>query len=204
MKIRSNLLILMAIIIFGLLYGQNIQTSPHNLSVSGAGDVKALTETQVCIFCHTPHNSSSRQPLWNKKDPTGSYTLYYSSTQQSTSLSPDGGSLLCLSCHDGTIALGEVLSRTEVISFERGITVLPPGGTNLTEFLADDHPISIVYDAALAAADVELVDPSLLTGLVQLREGKVQCTSCHNPHDNILGNFLVESNQNSQLCDYCH
>ena len=204
MIILIRLFVLIIISTFWLLIGQNIQSSPHNLSVSGTGTVKATSEAEICIFCHTPHNSSSRTPLWNKKDPTLDYTLYFSSTQQSTSQTPDGGSLLCLSCHDGTIALGEVLSRTEIIAFTGGITVMPSGRTDLTKFLADDHPISIVYDAALAAADIELVDPSTLIGPVKLKDGKVQCTSCHNPHDNLIGDFLVESSQYSQLCLHCH
>ena len=190
--------------IFGCLSSQGIQSSLHNLSVSGTGSVKASSESEICIFCHTPHNSSTRTPLWNKNDPALTYTLYSSTTQQSTSQTPDGGSLLCLSCHDGTIALGDVLSRTEIIAFTGGITVMPSGRTDLTKFLADDHPISILYDAALASADPELADPSTLTGPVQLKDSKVQCTSCHDPHDDLIGNFLVESNQYSQLCEHCH
>ncbi len=38
----------------------------HNLSVGGPGPVKSQTITEVCIFCHTPHNASPAVPLWNQ------------------------------------------------------------------------------------------------------------------------------------------
>ena len=41
----------------------DIATTKHNLSVSGPGDVKASVETQICIFCHTPHGASPAAPL---------------------------------------------------------------------------------------------------------------------------------------------
>jgi DNA-binding MarR family transcriptional regulator len=40
----------------------------HNLSVSGPGPIKSTNEQQVCIFCHTPHNASPIQPLWNRPE----------------------------------------------------------------------------------------------------------------------------------------
>ena len=36
----------------------------HNLSITGPGEIKALTEDRICVFCHTPHNAAPRTPLW--------------------------------------------------------------------------------------------------------------------------------------------
>ncbi|HVT83233.1 MAG TPA: hypothetical protein VHM90_21520, partial [Phycisphaerae bacterium] len=47
----------------------SIVNSPHNLSASGPGTVKAAGESQVCIFCHTPHNATPVKPLWNRAVP---------------------------------------------------------------------------------------------------------------------------------------
>ncbi len=185
-------------------YGQSVVTSVHNLSVSGPGGIKASAETEVCIFCHTPHNSSPQKPLWNRQSPGLNYTLYNSSTIQSAPGQPDGSSILCLSCHDGTIALGSVLSRTEQIEMTGGISVMPDGHSNLTTDLSDDHPVSFIYNVSLSSGDGELVDPTGLTGPVKLQGEKMQCTSCHNPHDNSLPYFLVASRQYSDLCLYCH
>lgn len=186
------------------LYSQSVVNSVHNLSAGGPGSIKASSESEICIFCHTPHRSSPQSPLWNRNDPGSFYLLYSSSTIEAAPGQPDGSSLLCLSCHDGTIALGSVLSRTTEISFASGVTVMPPGGSNLTTDLADDHPVSFVFNSALAATDGQLKDPASITHPVTLEEGKVQCTSCHNAHNDTWGSFLVVSNQFSELCFKCH
>ena len=183
---------------------QSIATTVHNLSVSFPGTIKATSESQICIFCHTPHTSSPAKPLWNRNNSGATYTLYNSSTTQATIGQPDGSSMLCLSCHDGTIALGNVLSRTVPISFAGGITTMPAGLSNLTTNLSNDHPVSFLYNSALASSDGQLLDPATLTGPVKLENNKLQCTSCHNPHQNINTDFLVASNQTSTLCYYCH
>src|SRR5262245_61255919 len=85
--------------------------SKHDLSSQGPGPVRALGESQVCIFCHTPHNASPAAPLWNRANPESHYRIYSSSTTQARVDQPGGPSKLCLSCHDGTIALGMVISR---------------------------------------------------------------------------------------------
>lgn len=182
-----------------------LATTKHNLSVSGPGTVRATSETQTCVFCHAPHNASPNAPLWNRRNPGSSYTPYSSSTALANAGQPTGSSLTCLSCHDGTIALGEVLSRAKAIDMAGGAT-MPIGNSNLGTDLSDDHPVSIAYTSLLAAAhDGELADPSTLTGKVKLdASGQLQCTSCHDPHDDSNGKFLVMSNQSSALCQACH
>jgi predicted CXXCH cytochrome family protein len=182
---------------------QSIVTTKHNLSVSGPGTVKATGETEICIFCHTPHNSRPISPLWNRNDPGGVYTLYSSSTLQASKGQPDGPSILCLSCHDGTIALGSVLSRPGTINMSTG-SFMPAGVSNLTQNLSNDHPVSFVYSTTLAATDGQLKPPSAITSPVSLTNGKMQCTSCHDPHKNLYSDFLVTTPQNSNLCNSCH
>jgi len=182
---------------------QSIVNTKHNLSVSGPGTVKAVSETEICLFCHTPHNSRPVAPLWNRNDPGATYTLYTSSMLQALPGQPDGTSILCLSCHDGTVALGSVLSRPTTIGMTTG-TFMPAGVSNLTTNLRNDHPVSFTYDAALATADGQLKPPAGITPPVSLSNGKMQCTSCHDPHKNIYSDFLVATSQNSNLCNSCH
>jgi predicted CXXCH cytochrome family protein len=179
-----------------------VSGTKHNLSTSSPGTRKASTETEICIFCHAPHNTSPAAQLWNRRLPTATYTPYTSSTLKSTPGQPNGASLLCLSCHDGTIALGDVLSRTTPITMAGGLmSGNPLLGTNL----ADDHPVSFVYNAALRTARGELADPATLTGAVRLdSSSRLQCTSCHDPHDDTNGKFLVMANTASALCTACH
>ncbi|MDP1901518.1 MAG: cytochrome c3 family protein [Rubrivivax sp.] len=181
-----------------------IATTKHNLSVSGPGTRKAAGESEICVFCHAPHNASPSGQLWNRRLPTSSYTPYTSSTLKGSPGQPNGASLLCLSCHDGTIALGEVLSRAATIPMLGGTL---SGDTLLGTSLSDDHPVSFRFDAALRAARGELVDPSTLVKPSKVRldaNGQLQCTACHDAHDNTNSKFLVVSNAASALCQTCH
>lgn len=183
----------------------SIVSSKHNLSVGGPGAVKAVTESEVCIFCHTPHNGSREAPLWNRSSSGQTYVPYASTTAKAHPGQPTGDSKLCLSCHDGTVALGMVLSRPGGIQLQGGVTGLPPGAARLGTDLADDHPISFTYDNVLAAANGQLRSPSSLTGPVRLDgNAQLQCTTCHNAHDDRFGKFLVMDNTASALCVTCH
>ncbi len=196
-----SILILSFLIGFPIfLNAQSIITTKHNLSISGTGTIKATSESEICIFCHTPHNSSPRAPLWNKNISGTTYTLYNSSTLDAVPGQPDGSSILCLSCHDGTIALGEVVSRTTPID----MTGIMPSKSNLTTDLSNDHPISFTYDAALAASDGQLKTPPLNSLAILDHNSKLQCTSCHDPHKETNPKFLRASNEFSDLCFLCH
>ncbi len=184
---------------------QSVIDSPHNLSASGPGNVRAASEDQVCIFCHTPHNASPIKPLWNRSLPTSSYTPYTSRSLDARPGQPTGTSKLCLSCHDGTIALGSVISRDQVIQMVGGVTTMPPGASNIGTDLTDDHPISFTYDTSLWQLDRKLRDPHSLPSSLKLDPNlELQCTTCHDAHNNVYGDFLVMSNLNSELCTSCH
>jgi predicted CXXCH cytochrome family protein len=183
----------------------SVVNSPHNLSASGPSAVRAATEDQVCIFCHAPHNSSPVQPLWNRVMPTEAYTIYTSRALEAQPGQPTGNSKMCLSCHDGTIALGAVVSRTMPIVMSGGVTTIPEGHARIGTDLSDDHPISFRYDTSLAIKNPKLKDPALLPPQTRLdSNAELQCTSCHDAHNNSLGNFLVMRNDTSQLCTSCH
>lgn len=184
-----------------------VSATKHNLSVSGPGTLKATTESQICLFCHAPHNASPAGQLWNRGVSAATYTPYTSSTRKSVAGQPNGASLLCLSCHDGTIALGQLINPATAISMAGGATTIPAGKTNLGINLSDDHPVSFVYDAALRAARGELADPTTLVrpSKVRLDAGnRLQCTACHDPHDSTNPKFLVVPNTASALCQTCH
>jgi predicted CXXCH cytochrome family protein len=183
----------------------SVVNSPHNLSASGPGRIRATAEQQICIFCHTPHRASAIQPLWNRNMPVNAYRVYSSNTLSAVPGQPTGSSKLCLSCHDGTIALGSVLSRGQTIGMAGGITTLPPGKSNLGTDLSDDHPISFRYDSSLVSKDPKLVEPAAIPKTLRLDgQANLQCSTCHDAHDNSRGNFLVLDNSNSQLCIACH
>ena len=205
-KIGLVFLALGSLLIPGPVSSGSILDTKHNLSVSGPGPVKSTTESEICVFCHAPHNTRRDIPyLWNKSDTTASYTPYQSTTLHAAVGQPTGASKLCLSCHDGTVALGALLTRPAEIPFAGGVRFLPAGRTNLGTDLSDDHPVSLVYDSALASSNLELNDPLALPPQVRLDQNKeLQCTACHDSHDNSNGKFLVMVNQYSGLCTTCH
>ncbi len=175
----------------------------HNLSVSGPGEIRATSEERICIFCHAPHRATPQTPLWNHRDNRASYLVYTSSTLAALVDQPTGASRMCLSCHDGTIALGELVSEPQEIELNRRFLDSETG--SLETDLADDHPVSFVYDQDLAAQDLELENPLAIPPPLQLDgEGQMQCTSCHDPHDDTLGSFLLVDPFAGALCLSCH
>ena len=151
---------------------------------------------------------------------------------------PDGSSRLCLSCHDGTIAIGSVLDlpgmtasgTLDLTDSGSGILTgegkLAPSQTGFTTHiginLTNDHPVSFLYDSALATLDGELVDPASSTfvgkdysfPLPLDSNEKLQCFTCHDPHSEELPKFLrmpltqtVESaaeGTDAIICLSCH
>src|SRR4051812_22035083 len=73
------------LVVFGfwcLVFSANadsVLNSKHDLSVTGPGPIKASTESEVCIFCHTPHRGTGENPLWNHSMSSATYTVYDSS-----------------------------------------------------------------------------------------------------------------------------
>ncbi len=179
--------------------------SPHDLSVSGPGRIHALEEEQVCIFCHAPHNTSGQRPLWNRYMPPMNYRIYESSTTDAFIDQPSGASKMCLSCHDGSLAIGLVTNRAPNDPIVMTQRTIPPGRSDLTHDLSDDHPIGFRYNRALAFRDPQLKNPDLVTSLLPMGpHNEVHCTTCHDPHNNELGDFLRIPQLRSAICLSCH
>ncbi|MBS1157718.1 MAG: hypothetical protein H6R15_137 [Proteobacteria bacterium] len=223
----------------------DIRGTKHNLSAAadgsgytsptaGAGnvpsrDIKATSETQVCVFCHTPHGaSSSATPLWNRKVAgngyTPSYILYNSSTLDANQVQgsldqPGGSSKLCLSCHDGTVAVGNVnvlngvsptpnaqgTSTIATTATTGGGTFMPTGAGASTGFtrnlgvdLTNDHPISVSFNDALANRDGELRTPSANPTLIGVR------SASNKPKLKLENTGTPGANQAQVQCATCH
>lgn len=182
---------------------RGIAETVHNLSRSGPGNIKSSTTGQVCAFCHTPHGSAPQTPGWNRDVSGQTYVEYDSTTLQAVPGQPGGSSQLCLSCHDGTVALG--LMRRPIPGAGRGAGLLGTFVTsrsNLNTDLSDDHPISFTYGQALAAADGNLANPDLVT--LPLEKQKMECGTCHDAHEKDIVPFLRRSTANGELCLTCH
>ncbi len=195
--------------------------SPHNFSTQLWNPYNASTTLggQICQPCHTPHNADitvTDAPLWNHQFTTATYSMYTNLKGVTMAAAPDGTSKLCLSCHDGSVALGSFGGQTGTDYINGGVS----GAANFGTDLRNDHPISVVYDTALAHGWGGLrpqtylystyTSPGVYTPTTKAvstlldASGKIQCTSCHGAHANSRGYQLKMSNQGSALCLACH
>ena len=171
-----------------------ISGSAHDLRGTGTN----TGNNQICIYCHTPHNADTSitdSPLWNHEvDTTTVYTVYdttihsgWGGDQMPTQ--PAGVSKLCLSCHDGTVAIDSYgnMSGTEMMAGTPGT----PGSHNLGTNLSDDHPVSVKWDHQTVIGDNAAYctgchfggDPGVeFFGAVGSMT--VECASCHDVHNN--------------------
>ncbi len=182
----------------------------HNMSVTSGSSV--TTQGSLgCTFCHAPHSGvGGNTPLWNQTLSGQTYTPYTSTTyKQQGSSQPILGksSSLCLSCHDGTVAIGQTAAYGK-IPVSGTLNNMDSFGTNL----GGSHPFSLVLpikDAPDLAASLVTqgvtADP---TQAVKLIAGNIECTSCHNAHvqgiDTVAQKFLVRDSSNGQMCLACH
>ncbi len=191
----------------------DITGSAHDFSA------QSWSQGEICLPCHTPHHadmSVSKAPLWNHANTQAVYTLYQSPTMHETPVQPLGISKLCLSCHDGTVA---------VDSFGNHSGSQFIGGTaNLGTDLSNDHPISISWTHQTIVPFGMSSQCTYCHTLIHQQQNpekyplpfytydngntyKVECATCHDPHNkDVPGEprMLRKSNLQSQLCLGCH
>ena len=195
-----------------------------------------------CVYCHIPPEEAGAKPGdfggikgWNRYIPAvENYQLYSatgSQTLDSKVESPNPISMLCLSCHDGTMAVDMVVfppatfdptndsamhmrinaedniescgkCHNGSVAHNIAVKVI---GTDLR----NDHPISMKY-AGLGFKDPDFRPPPppnasndrVFPNGVKLYNGYVECMSCHNVHDPSK-ELLLRANA-EVLCLTCH
>ncbi len=166
-------------------------------------------------------------PLWNH-ELTGnfaSYTMYQNgpggpqvgpkaSQAIANGMTPGSTSLLCLSCHDGSVAVNSYGNSAQLLRSQSsgGGTIGVQYVIGKDNYLGNHHPIGFSYGAA-QAVDTELRDPSTsLTPASTVSDhlygptGNMECGSCHDVHNtgNAGETLLWRSDVNSELCLTCH
>jgi len=213
------------------------QNSAYSWNVNSITSYSGTTATEyTCQVCHTPHGaqtSLANVPLWGHAiSGTSGYTMYQSASPSSeintagVSLpsSPNGASLACLSCHDGTLAINQLPGNTYIGS--------TPGQQLSSSFdsfaligknLAGNHPISIQYPANFQFLQTPSTTLSSIFSAVNttvtgnwpgttgngaasatintlLVNGCVECESCHDVHkqigDSVTDHVLLKIGQN--------
>ena len=171
---------------------------------------------QVCIACHNPQNANTSvtvAPQWNHALSAQTYTLYATNSLKANIGQPGMRSKLCLSCHDGTVAVDSFGGVTGSQYISRA--------NNIGATLKDDHPIGFLYDTALANLNGTLFDPSTKsvtigsggttqTGTIaslMLYGGQVECSSCHDVHNKYTAGttgLMKIGSTGSAICVACH
>ena len=215
---------------------------------------------RLCIFCHAPHHAYKLTgivqgtgpesvsadytylPLWNHDQTVQAFTPYYNgpdapidpamkaSQAYANVMTIGAASLLCLSCHDGTVAVNQFgSSPQDSRSISTGAAFMAPQyRIGADGYLANHHPIGFDY-TLVAAVDLEIIpadaaffdhDIDSIYGPVAgqinaagsipvnnfLFNNKMECATCHAVHNtgNTGEKLLYVSDQNSNLCLSCH
>jgi predicted CXXCH cytochrome family protein len=181
---------------------------------------------------YTGANSVGYVPLWNHWITQQAFTLYDNGPDDpldpahfadSTILasSPGSVSLLCLSCHDGSVATNEYgFTPAQAVEKRQGaqryLAITAPravigGGGDLS----NHHPIGFDYllvSSATGGNDDEIADPLNAMGTTGYTIGdllwnnKMECSTCHDVHNtkNQGRKFTWVEDTNSAFCLTCH
>ena len=185
--------LLLGLVMMGAPAEAGITNSAHDFT-QGTWDTG---ESEICIPCHTPHNAPVDIPLWNHEVTTASFTSYSSATMNGTAAVGAGSvSQLCLSCHDGSVAISDYGGTTNGTDNLTGTALLSTD-------LSNDHPIGVDYsDSTVAAGDMK-TQPSSLPFFGAGND--VECATCHDVHNNGSSTKLLRiDNAASALCFTCH
>lgn len=153
-------------------FAATIVGGAHDLSTAGVGT------DEVCVFCHTPHNAdtlSGTFPLSNR----GAY-----------------GSAMCMGCHDGTVAYGDMSNPPN--SGSAGTEYSFTGDGQIS--VGNQHPVGAT--AIWTASGGTGMQASNTLGVAS--GTAIECYSCHDVHNPAGSPFLKIDNSGSDLCLNCH
>ncbi len=156
--------------------------NPHDLVLDYA------TENQACTNCHTVDEMAD-------------------------------STLSCLSCHDGVVATNVAVNVPGSVDYYPTLNYTNntdpslvstnnlPGSNALNEN-GMNHPVSIFYDESFISLRFTTTPITAWDGAQTINDllfnEKIECVSCHNPHNKVLPTYLRKSNYRSQLCATCH
>jgi Zn-finger protein len=211
-----------------------VVASKHNMNLYS--ETTKDTQGRVCAFCHTPHHAladttgglATYLPLWSHKLTTQTtYTPYFTPTVNVDLANElQGPTILCMSCHDGAIAIdehyGNGLAANKLADDGFNGTAIGlandtnnAGATNL----GNDHPIGFLYSEAVTnhGTDINPATTTFNGGTKtiadQLTAGFMTCATCHDVHnkDNAVNTvnanvnyFLLGDQNGSAFCLTCH
>lgn len=187
-----------------------------------------------CIYCHVPSSVQGKAVApggaqireWNRYLGSASEMQVYDSETLRAKIQDLGPeTLLCLSCHDGSMAIDMVINKPEGwgmkdesplhMRLDKGgglekCTQCHDGTTAhrmdvvvIGRNLMDDHPVGVIYPGVFESQ--EFFPPNSegrFRNGVRLFRNRVECASCHDVHNPDIVPFMrVEP---KELCITCH
>ncbi|MDH5762974.1 MAG: DmsE family decaheme c-type cytochrome [Nitrospinota bacterium] len=144
---------------------------------------------QSCEDCHGPTGTHAAEPDFDKKQST---------TVSFKTITPQQKSQICLQCHEKQITLhwkGSVHEMANV-SCDKCHYVMARKSKRQLSINEDSKKACFTCHADKRAR-------MLRSAHMPLREGKMSCASCHNPHGSLAPNLLKAETTN-QTCYICH
>jgi len=208
-------LVLVVVLFSTSAYSVTIVGSKHDFSSKGWGT------TEICQPCHAPHNNlnAAGTTLWNHQASTATYTMYKASSHN---YQPNDGSLKCLGCHDGTVAVDSYGTRTgtNMMGSLSGGAATSLIGTDLS----NDHPISAAYPTSGTSYNAMTISTTGTSASVAYGSGStagslrltlqtsgansgkftIECGTCHSAHNTAYEHMIKRDNTGSALCLTCH
>ncbi len=214
--------------------GDGIQGTAHDFSsINGAS-------SEQCVFCHTPYTVQSQGLGWNQTLSQNTFSWDEAETAGGTAYPTfqgdtyTGPSAKCLSCHDGSVAIGDAswwsggppaasLHNTKI----RGPAQTASNSGNMSH----NHPVAMpypwnnmpsTYNGVTTGSAVALrewqADPETLgirlyndAGVGEIEAGPVagrsgiECSSCHDPHNNSgVEHVAFLLGTPANICAKCH
>lgn len=189
--------------------GDGLASTKHNFTDSGT--------VGLCSYCHTPHKAQATALLWNHKLSSNTFTWDDPTTTGGTTYPQfkgdtyKGPTAKCLSCHDGSVAIGDVGWWNGGAPQNPLDNTVISGGYQIggNGDMSGNHPVAMPYPAggvantynsstngAPAVASGWQADPesagirlfhddgtgNIAAGSVGGQTG-IECTSCHDPHN---------------------
>jgi hypothetical protein len=192
--------------------GTGLAGTAHDFSAKGGG-------VGLCTFCHTPHKAITTPLLWNHTLSTNSFSWDAPTTTAGTPFATfkgdtyKGPTAKCLSCHDGSVAVGDIAwwnegkpgSPLDNTKHGAGDTFNVGFGGNM----AGNHPVAMpypynnganTYNGVTTGAGATLSEwqPNPATNNIRLfnddgagnikagvvaAKTGIECSSCHDPHN---------------------
>jgi len=170
--------------------GPKVRGTSHDLSHAGQS---------ACGYCHLPEPGAAppARPKWDRRATAPAFAAYGGTAQAPVAgPRPEGTSLVCLSCHDGTVAADQPLATAFGLVAPKG--ALGPVG-------ARGHAVTVSYPRdwrrGFELAKNGRVGPLPLFGGERHAMG---CASCHDPHYGAIAPYLRVSMSYGRLCTTCH